>query len=192
MQAHPTHLEVHVTSTTSTLRSKSFRLTAIGVAATGLCVAGAGMAAAANPASAFGQAVGTTVHAVGVDWSDMPAGYTQAQYEAFWAAEYSAEDLVELQDMWSLEETETKSRAGQMLLDGVELPFAPGTHTTPDLPANEQAAIAAFFDAGYTGDDVEALNDLWDTEHLETKARAGQMVLDGEELPLEPATSAGS
>lgn len=107
-----------MTSNTRTLRSKTLRLTAIGVAATGLCVVGAGMAAAANPTSAFGQAVGTTVNAVGVDWSDLPAGYTQAQYEAFWAAEYSGEDLVELQELWSLDETETKSRAGQMLLDG--------------------------------------------------------------------------
>ena len=181
-----------MTSSTRTLRSTSFRITAIGVAATGLCVVGAGMAAAANPTSSFGQAVGTTVHAVGVDWSSMPDGYTQAQYEAFWAAEYSGEDLVELQEIWSLDATETKSRAGQMLLDGEELPFAPGTHTTPELPADEQAAIAAFFEAGYTGEDVEALNDLWNTEHLETKARAGQLALDGEELPLDPATSAGS
>jgi hypothetical protein len=181
-----------VTSSTRTFRSKTLRLTAIGVAATGLCVVGAGMAAASNPTSAFGQAVGTTVHAVGVDWSDMPAGYTQAQYEAFWAAEYSGEDLIELQELWSLDETETKSRAGQMLLDGEALPFAPGTHTTPELPADEQAAIAAFFDAGHTAEDVEALSALWETEFVETKARAGQMVLDGEELPLGSAGSATS
>ncbi|GAA4720123.1 hypothetical protein APR04_003555 [Promicromonospora umidemergens] len=184
-----------MTSTTRTLRSKTFRITAIGVAATGLCVAGAGLAAAANPTSSFGQAVGTTVNAVGVDWSDMPAGYTQAQYEAFWGAEYSGEDLVELQEIWSLEETETKSRAGQMILDGEELPFAPGTHTTPELPANESEAILAFLDAGYSGGDVEELSALWNTEYVETKARAGQMVLDGEELPLDPAdvaTTSGS
>lgn len=170
---------------TSSTRSTTFRLTAIGVAATTLCVGGAGLAAVASPASAFGQAVGTAVHAAGVDWSLMPEGYTQAQYEAFWAAEYSAEDLIELQALWSLDETETKSRAGQMLLDGEALPFAPGTHTTPELPADEQAAITAFFDAGYTVEDVEVLNELWGTENVETKARAGQMLLDGEELPLD-------
>jgi hypothetical protein len=179
-------------STVRTVRSKTFRLTAIGVAATGLCLGGAGMVATANPASAFGQAVGTAVHAAGVDWSDMPAGYTQAQYEAFWAAEYSGEDLAELQDLWSLEETETKSRAGQLLLDGEALPFEPGTYTTPELPADEQAAITAFLDAGYTSEDVDTLSDLWDTEFVETKARAGQMILDGEELPLDAATTSGS
>lgn len=181
-----------MTSSTRTLRSKTIRLTAIGVAATTLCVGGAGLAAAANPSSSFGQAVGTAAHAAGVDWSDMPEGYTQAQYEAFWGAGYSPEDQAELEELWSLEPTEAKSRAGQMILDGEQLPFAPGTHTTPELPADEQAAIAAFFDAGYTADDVEALNDLWDTEHVETKARAGQMILDGEELPIGPADAATS
>jgi hypothetical protein len=176
-----------VTSTPSTPRSKASRLTAIGVAAATLCVGSTGFVAAANPASAFGQAVGTAVHAAGVDWSHMPEGYTQAQYEAFWAAEYSGEDLLELQALWSLDETEAKSRAGQAILDGEQLPFAPGTHTTPELPADEQAATAAFLDAGYTSEDVEELSALWDMEFVETKARAGQMVLDGEELPLEAA-----
>ncbi|MFD7024439.1 hypothetical protein [Promicromonospora sukumoe] len=174
-----------MTSTPVNPRSTSIRLTAIGVAAATLCVGSAGVVAAADPASAFGQAVGTAVHAAGVDWSDMPAGYTQAQYEAFWAAEYSGEDLVELQALWSLDETEAKSRAGQAILDGEQLPFAPGTYTTPQLPADEQAATAAFLDAGYTTEDVEELSALWDTEFVETKARAGQMLLDGEELPLQ-------
>ena len=184
-----------MTSTTRTLRSKTVRFTAIGIAATTLCVGGAGLAAAANPASAFGQAVGNTVHAAGVDWSDMPDGYTQAQYEAFWGAEYSGEDLIELQALWSLDETEAKSRAGQMILDGEQLPFEPGTHTTPELPADEKTAIAAFFDAGHSTEDVDTLSALWNTEYMETKARAGQMVLDGEELPLDTAdvaTTSGS
>lgn len=181
-----------MTSTTSTLRSKTFRITAIGVAATGLCLAGAGVAAAANPTSAFGQVVGTTVHAAGVDWSDMPEGYTQAQYEAFWGAGFTSADQAALAELWSLDATETKSQAGQMVLDGEALPFAPGTHAEPEQPADDSEAILAFFDAGYTSEDVEELSDLWNTEYMETKARAGQMVLDGEELPLDPATSAGS
>jgi len=181
-----------VTSTPRTRRSAAFRLTAIGVAATTLCVGGAGLAAAANPASAFGQAVGTTVHAAGVDWSDMPEGYTRAQYEAFWGAGYSAEDQEALEELWSLDHTETKSRAGQMILDGEQLPFAPGTHTTPEPSEDQKAAIAAFFEAGYTEQDIKALNDLWDTENVETKARAGQMLLDGEELPLGSGTASAS
>jgi hypothetical protein len=179
-----------VTSTPSNARSKAFRLTAIGVAATTLCVGGAGLAAAANPASSFGQAVGTTVHAAGVDWSDMPEGYTQAQYDAFWGAGFTAADQEALEDLWDLDSTETKSRAGQAILDGEQLPFAPGTHAdAPDPTDDQEAAINAFLEAGYTSEDVEELSALWNTEYMETKARAGQMVLDGEELPLAPAGS---
>ena len=36
-------------------------------------------------------------------------------------------------------------------------------------------------------DDVEELGALWDTEFVETKARAGQMVLDGDDLPFDAA-----
>ncbi|WP_036968810.1 hypothetical protein [Promicromonospora kroppenstedtii] len=173
-----------MTSTPSTSRSKTFRLTAIGVAATTLCVGSAGFVAAANPASAFGQAVGTAVHAAGVDWSDMPAGYTQAQYEAFWGAEYSGEDLVELQALWSLDETETKSRAGQMILDGEQLPFEPGAHTTPKPSTEEIAANQAYIDSGHTSEDLAALSALWNVDEMEAKVRAGEILLAGKELPL--------
>ncbi|MBE1876683.1 hypothetical protein [Myceligenerans pegani] len=171
-----------------TRRSQPIRLLTIGAAATGVCIASAGLAFAA-PGSAFGQAVGGAIHAAGVDWSLMPEGYTEAQYEAYWNSGYSAEDLLELQAIWSLDETEAKSRAGQMILDGEQLPFEPGAHTSPGMSPAEQAAIDEFWAAGYTVEDVEALNDLWDTEHVETKARAGQMLIDGETLPVEPSGS---
>ena len=182
-----------MTSTPSTLRSKTFRLTAIGVAATTLCVGSAGFVAAANPASAFGQAVGNTVHAAGVDWSDMPEGYTDAQYEAFWGAGFTAADQEALEELWNVDSIEAKSRAGQAILDGEQLPFEPGTHAdAPELTGEEAAATNAFLQAGYTGEDVDELMALWNTEFLETKVRAGQMLLDGEELPLDPADAATS
>lgn len=182
-----------MTSTTRSNRAHVLRLTAIGVAATGLCVTGAGLAAAASPQSGFARAVEDAAQVVGIEWSAMPANYTREQYEAYWAAEYSAEDLEALKEMWSVDETEAKARAGQMLIDGETLPFAPGTHTSPDVPAGEQDAIAAFFDAGYTVDDVAELSALWSTDTLETKARAGQLLLDGQTLPIDGpgATPAG-
>ena len=42
----------------------------------------------------------------------------------------------------------------------------------------------AFWDAGYTVGDLDALVDLWDADAIETKARAGQMLLDGEPVPV--------
>lgn len=175
-----------MTSTASTLRSKTFRLTAIGVAATTLCVGSAGFVAAANPGSAFGQVVGNAAHAAGVDWSDMPEGYTQAQYEAFWGAGFTAADQEALEELWNVDATEAKSRAGQAILDGEQLPFEPGTHADlPDPTNEEEAAAIAFLEAGYTSEDVEELMALWNTEYTETKVRAGQMLLDGEELPID-------
>lgn len=173
---------------TSTTRSRRIiRLTAIGFAATGICVTGAGLAAAANPGSSFGQAVGSAADAVGIDWSAMPEDYSQAQYEAFWDAGYTGEDVVALGELWKIDDTGTKARAGQMILDGEELPFAPGTHTPPELSTDAEAALDAFWAAGYTSEDAEALNALWDTDTMETKAHAGRLLLDGEPVPVEPS-----
>lgn len=155
-----------------------------GVVASALGVVGAGAAAAANPYTDFAAAVDGAAHAVGVEWSSMPEGYTREQYEAFWGAEYSGEDLTELQALWSLDETETKARAGQLILDGEELPFEPGTHTAPALPAGSMAAAQAFISSDYTAEDLAVLSELWDTGEVETKVRAGQMLLDGKNLPL--------
>ena len=185
VHTQPNSLEVLVTSTA---RSRRFiRLTAIGVAASGICVAGAGLAAAADPGSSFSQALGSAAEAVGVEWSFMPDGYGQAQYVAFWDAGYSAEDVTALGDLWQLDDTDTKARAGQMILDGDQLPFAPGTHTSPGVPADTLPALEEFWAAGYTVEDVAALSALWNTDTLETKTLAGQALLAGETLPVEPS-----
>jgi hypothetical protein len=47
----------------------------------------------------------------------------------------------------------------------------------------------AFWGAEYTAGDLDTLSDLWDVGYLETKARAGQMILDGETLPVEAGAS---
>ncbi|GAA4720144.1 hypothetical protein APR04_003558 [Promicromonospora umidemergens] len=155
-----------------------------GVVASALGVVGAATAAATDPYTEFAATVDGIAHAVGVDWSSMPDGYTREQYEAFWGAEYSYEDQVKLEEIWALDSTETKARAGQMILDGKELPFEPGRYTTPEPSVADTAAAHAFIDAGYDADDAEALSDLWETDFVEAKVRAGRMLLDGETPPL--------
>jgi hypothetical protein len=174
------------TTTTTGARRKPLRLVAVGLAATTLCVAGAGFAAAANPETGFARAVEGAVQAVGIDWSAMPENYTQAQYETFWGAGYGAQDVEELNALWGTGDTETKARAGQLLIDGQPVPVAPsGTEEAPAVVSIEQSD--AFFGAGYSGEDVEELSALWSTDFLETKARAGQLLLDGRPLPIEPS-----
>jgi len=200
----------------TTVRHPRRRLLTVGVVAAGLSVAGASAAAAVAPTSTVGAAVHGALEQVGVDWSGMPDGYTREQYEAFWGAGYTAEDVAALAALWSTGDTETKARAGQMILDGQAVPVAPGsthdgTATPPadagagSAPASSdgddwpsmpdgytQAQYEAFWGAGYTGEDVEALGALWSTEPTQTKARAGQMLLDGQTPPVAPSGTPAS
>ena len=47
----------------------------------------------------------------------------------------------------------------------------------------------AFWDAGYYMQDANALADLWHVEVIEAKGRAGQMLLDGQPVPIAPGSS---
>jgi hypothetical protein len=187
-----------VTATPAPRRPRALRLVAVGLAATTLGVAGAGIAVATRPASAFAAAVEDAVQAVGIDWSAMPAGYTREQYTAFWDAGYQSEDVDALAQLWAVDATEAKARAGQLLLDGRPVPVAasgtPGNHVAnpaAPAPADEVTAqIQAYFDAGYTGTEAEALAALWQTDFAEAKARAGQLLLDGQTLPVPAAPAA--
>lgn len=193
----------------STTRSRRRRNVAIGVIAATLTVAGVGGGVAiAAPESAAGQALGAALDELGVDWSGMPEGYTKDQYLAFWGAGYTPEDVQELQDLWGTDLTETKARAGQMILDGETVPVPPsgtpegeGAEPTSDPgdglegtePAGDEALYTAALNAGYTVDDIDALAALWGTEWMETKARVGRAVIDGQTLPVAPGSSvAGS
>jgi len=118
----------------------------------------------------------------------MPEGYTAEQYDAFWGAGYTWGDAVALAELWATDETSAKSKAGQALLDGQPVPLAPGT--VPDAPVEDADPLwTAFAGSGYTYDDAVALADLWATDVDDAKARIGQAVLDGADLPIAPGTS---
>lgn len=185
--------------TTTTPAARRFprrRLVTVGVVAVGLSVAGAGTAMAVAPASPVSRVVAGALADAGIDWSFMPAGYTQAQYEAFWGGGHTVEDVEALSALWDLDVTETKAKAGQMLIDGEALPLE-GVRTPVEidgsgLPAEGADPRDAFWDAGYTYDDAVALSELWSTDVYETKATAGQKILDGEQLPIAPGSTPAS
>lgn len=119
--------------------------------------------------------------------------YTQERSDAFWGAGYWMEDADALAELWHVGLLEAKGRAGQMLLDGQPVPVAPGSSvdmTDPDVIATLQAR--AFWDAGYTGDDGAALAALWHVDVGEAKATAGQMLRDGQPLPIGPSGTPAS
>ncbi|WP_407342724.1 hypothetical protein [Pengzhenrongella phosphoraccumulans] len=196
--AAPTQDE-QLASVTSLAR-RGGKVVAAGVVISALAVYGAGAAAAANPYSGGARAVENLAQAVGISWSAMPDGYTRAQYEAFWGAGYTAGDVDTLSALWSTGTTETKARAGQLILDGADLPITPGIGAvTAQEPGPDgapttldytQAEYDAFWGAGYTSDDVTTLSELWKSDATETKAHAGRLILDGEALPISPGSAA--
>ena len=179
---------------TTTRRPLSGRFVAVGIAAAGLTVVCAGVATAVVPFSPTPTPTPTVAaQAANTDWSAMPKGYTRAQYEAFWGAGYSAEDVAKLNDLWKSDSIQTKARAGQMILDGAVLPMAP-SRAVAEPPADvstpkegDQAKYDAFWNAGYTDANLAKLNDLWKTGSFDTKAHAGKMILEGKTLPVAPS-----
>lgn len=180
-------------------RRRGGRIVVAGVATGALAagVAGAAAAAVADPYSDVARALESAVQALGIDWSPMPDGYSRDEYDAFWSSDYTNDDVAALSELWNTDRTQTKATIGRLLLDGEPVPMAPGSapqgtdegvwSTLPDGYTREQ--YEAFWGAGYTQEDVSALATLWNLDDMETKARAGQMLLDGEPVPVAPGST---
>lgn len=184
------------TSTTGTRR----RAAALGVVAATL-VTGAACASAADGQPASAVAAADAAPAAPVDDATLPttaptaddplAGadeYTQERSDALWAAGYYLEDAFALAELWDVPLLEAKGRAGQLLLDGLPVPIAPGASldlTDPDTIA--MLSAEAYWDAGYTHDDGAVLAELWNVDVFEAKATAGRMLRDGQPLPIGPS-----
>ena len=126
-----------------------------------------------------------------------PAAFPGPLREAFFAAGYDYDDAVELARLWGRDATATddvKAEAGRRLLAGERLPLAPGAGPAapaaapPVLPGTPgEEPYEAFLEAGYDWADAVALAELWGSaDVLQTKALAGQKLLDGETLPIAP------
>ncbi|GEL98161.1 hypothetical protein [Cellulomonas terrae] len=66
-------------------------------------------------------------------------------------------------------------------------PTAADVLAGPDEYTQERAD--AFWDAGYYLEDAFALAALWNLDILEAKGRAGQLLLDGQPVPVAPGSS---
>lgn len=62
-----------------------------------------------------------------------------------------------------------------------EVPVGPDEYT--------QERSDAFWDAGYFMEDADVLATLWHLELTEAKGRAGQLLLDGQPVPIAPGSS---
>lgn len=175
------------------------RLVAGGMIAASLSLAGAGAAIAAGR-GAQDDVPDTALTGEPVAPEPIEDVAAAAANEAFWAAGYTSDDLVTLAGLWQLDQAETKVAAGRLLLAGEALPIAPGSSpvtetdgdgtdwsTLPDGYTREQ--YEAFWGAGYTVADLDALSALWQTDAIQTKSTAGQMILDGQTVPVAPGAA---
>ncbi|NUU19082.1 hypothetical protein HP550_17680 [Cellulomonas humilata] len=95
----------------------------------------------------------------------------------------------------------TADRPAAEVTAGDAAPLAPmddAALATDDPTAAEVVAGAdeytqeradAFWDAGYYMEDASALADLWHVDLAEAKGRAGQLLLDGQPVPIAPGSS---
>ncbi len=185
--------------------SRRRRLVAGGMVAATLSLAGATAAIASSQGVPADAPVKAPADAPAVAEPALDAEATlddeaAAANDAFWAAGYTSDDVVALAALWQLDQAETKVAAGRLILAGEALPIAPGASpvvevdgdgtdwsTLPDGYTREQ--YEAFWGAGYTVEDLDALCALWQTDAIETKSAAGQMILDGQTVPVAPGTA---
>ncbi len=109
---------------------------------------------------------------------------TAAAMAAYFAAGYDYQDAVALGQVWNETDiNQIKAEAGQKLIAGDTLPVPPSG--TPETPTN--AAVSAFFAAGYTYQDAVTLGNMWnDSNTYQVKIDAGKKLLDGQTLPIGP------
>ncbi|MCL1869510.1 MAG: hypothetical protein FWF90_03745 [Promicromonosporaceae bacterium] len=157
-------------------------------AATAVLVGGVGVGvAAANPFTGFAAGVENVAGSVGLDVSFMPAGYTRAQYDAFWGAGFAASDVDKLASLWHVDGIAAKAKAGQAVIDGTALPIQPDTAAAAadvaaaELTEREQTAVR---ESPYTHEAIVRLEDLWHLDPIATKARLGDLLLAHKPVPV--------
>jgi len=120
-----------------------------------------------------------------------PRTYTQQEELAeYFADGYNYDNAVTLARLWHESDfAQAKADAGLKLLEGIALPVLPSA--TPETP--QEKAQGAFFADGYDYNDAVTLGTLWhETDIGQIKAEAGQKLLDGQTLPIEPSTPSTS
>ncbi|MGI4894010.1 MAG: hypothetical protein ACRYF3_02735 [Janthinobacterium lividum] len=112
--------------------------------------------------------------------------------DAFFAAGYDYDDAVSLGKTWNVDSFEAKQSAGRKLLAGETLPIAAGSadpapeNVTTDTSTADAPELDAYFSAGYDYDDAVELGKIWNVDFYDAKVSAGEKLLAGETLPVQP------
>ena len=151
---------------------------------------GPGPAVAGTPIASPGV-TGSPIASASPSATSTPRTYTQDEEIAeYFADGYDYDNAVQLAALWhETDPYQAKADAGLKLLQGVPLPVLPSG--TPETP--QEKAQGAFFAAGYDYNDAVTLGTLWhETDIGQIKAEAGQKLLDGQTLPIQPSTPVAS
>jgi hypothetical protein len=105
-----------------------------------------------------------------------------AQLAAFFDAGYTYEEAVKLAAIWKIADPQqAKVEGGKRLLAGQTLPVAPNP---------EEAAVQAFFKAGYSYTEAKKLAKIWKSKDAyAAKIEGGKRLLAGKKLPIKPSAA---
>jgi len=188
--------------------SRKYKRRRRGAQVAGGAVLGAGLIAAGInlpaflPGNAHSNTGPTGINAAGLpnDVPSVAASYSDADqqkdWDAYFNAGYGYNDAVQLATLWHSKANigNVKAEAGRRLLAGETLPIKPtGNPDTPPPSQDDpqvkadQAALDAFFNAGYVWDDAVKLAKIWHlSDPSDAKVKAGKKLLAGETLPVKP------
>jgi hypothetical protein len=187
--------------------SRKYKRRRRGAQVAGGAVLGAGLIAAGInlpaflPGNASGNTGGTGIGAAAPNpVPSVAASYSnvdqQKDWDAYFNAGYGYDDAVKLAALWHTNANigNVKAEAGRRLLAGETLPVTPtGNPTTPPVSPDDpqvkadQAALDAFFNAGYTWDDAVKLAKAWHlSDPSDAKVMGGKKIEAHEALPFKP------
>jgi hypothetical protein len=187
--------------------SRKYKRRRRGAQVAGGAVLGAGLIAAGINLPAFlpGNATGNTGgNGIGVAAPNpapsVAASYSDVDQQEDWAAYFKAgygyDDAVKLAALWHTNANigNVKAEAGRRLLAGETLPVTPtGNPSTPPVSPDDpqvtadQAALDAFFNAGYTWDDAVKLAKAWHlSDPSDAKVMGGKKIEAHQALPFKP------
>ncbi len=148
----------------------------------------------ADSGSAGGSGTGVVVAAAPAPSPTLSEAEQQKAWDAYFQAGYGYDDALKLSKLWNVKDIGTvKAEAGEKLLAGKKLPFAPLPQPTDTydpgtaVSLKEGAIVDAFYTSGYDLTDAVTLARIWKLDSAyKAKVKGGTELLDGKKLPVKP------
>lgn len=175
-------------------RRRSLQIAGGSVLGAGLLVTAFQVPAMLPHAGAGGRGTSVEVAAAPAPTPTLSPAEQQQAWDAYFQAGYGYDDALKLSDLWHVGDIGlVKAEAGEKLLAGEHLPFAPRPQPTDTydpgttVSVKEGAIVDAFYASGYDAGDAAKLAGIWKLDNAyAAKVRGGTELLDGKKLPVKP------